>query len=197
MLFCPATEQGWEVAGAKAGLSWTHFELMGETLSPDKHEHSPGVSMETSSVWWDQLLNAVSSKGGLGDRILDKTWPGRNSKFFHGKGQLKYFCLPTICRHDTYAIVLPLVTFLNNPLLMLLLCHKYTDYGKMGQSPTGLERTDEKRQNKNFKTWSFLSSVFFLTSLWFIYWSISYMLVDVCLISSWLYMGIYTHTTAS
>lgn len=67
---------------------------------------------------------------------------------------------------------------------MLLLCHKYTDYGKMGQSPTGLERTDEKRQNKNFKTWSFLSSVFFLTSLWFIYWSISYMLVDVCLISS-------------
>lgn len=35
---------------AEAGFSWTHFELIGEALSPDKREHSTRVSMETNNV---------------------------------------------------------------------------------------------------------------------------------------------------
>lgn len=49
-LLSSAAEQGWEMSDTQAGLSWTHFELMGEALIPDRQEHSRGVSMETNGV---------------------------------------------------------------------------------------------------------------------------------------------------
>lgn len=81
------------MSDAKAGFSWTHFELMGDALSPDKWEHSTQVSMETNDVIRAQWLDAFSSKGGLGCMILNKTWPGRNKRTrscVSWKEQLKY-----------------------------------------------------------------------------------------------------------
>lgn len=50
VLLSSATEQGWAMSDARAGLSWTPSELMGEALIPDTQEHSMGVSMETNDV---------------------------------------------------------------------------------------------------------------------------------------------------
>lgn len=46
------------MSDAKAGFSWTHFELMGEALSPDQREHSAQVSMETNDVIRARWLDA-------------------------------------------------------------------------------------------------------------------------------------------
>lgn len=76
------------MSDAKAGFSWTHFELMGEALSPDKWEHSTQVSMETNDVIRAQWLAAFSSKGGLGCMILNKLGLEETKEqdpVFHGK----------------------------------------------------------------------------------------------------------------
>lgn len=78
--------------------------------------------------------------------------------------QISRYLLPHVCHHDTYVIVFILLPSLDNSLMMHLLCQKNTDCGIMGYSPTYSKRVNKKRQDKNFKTWSFLYYFFSLFS---------------------------------